>query len=1254
MSKFFVICVCLLLTSLSIGKGDAPAPSSLDDIELIRTGLVRRIGPYSKIEDKAINGLIQDRDGFIWVATIFGVYRYDGVDFVDYTDKFNRPANRQEKLVFSMIVDSNGVLWFGTFKDLYRYDRKYDKIVKIEGVGSSWVVCEDPFRRICILDANGILKMYSIDGENLVECDYTLLEGFRKESLGFSSLSFDSSGKGWLIERGGTLIPIVCTENSVELADREPLKLDLSEGSVIKCSLFEGDSLWVGTNPGGLYRFNVSNGEVEHYSKNNVNKTLWLPGNRVGWIKKDNRDRIWVGVYDSAVALFVPSEKRFEKISYTKSGITKYGRASPMSSAFDRDGNLWIGSLNLGLFYVDLEPTLFSYENLISESGEDFGADYVNAYLEATDGSKWVGLRGNGLSRKVDGRLSVNVPYGGKTRGNGTGEIVSIAEDDNGRIWAGAGDGSLLVYDSSTQKTKFLERSILHNFPVYVMLPGADSMWLGLNGRLVKVDCSTFEVESQIEGVGSVVRSLFWGPKGRLWVGTQDGLYIYDFEIGDFLKRENGQRLRLFSGRITDVEFLDSGKVWVASYGGGLRLFSEKFKTESTITVRDGLPSEAIASIEVDGQGVFWLGTRSGVLALDPDTKKFVNFDIEDGLQSNRFEPMVSTRREDGSFVFPSSKGLLILNPRFGFAEKKLLKPHLTLVEVLDQEVVIEENSEIIDSAIGVAESLLLKHYENVFSVSYTAINYEKKGRTWFRYRLLGLDSNWSPPTMEKKASFANLSSGEYTLELMASNDPNEWFGEVRRLRVTVLPSFWTRWWVLLGCAVCAIGLFYLVILLRTRHLNRRRNELERLVATRTSIIEERNAEILGQNQELAKHRNDLENMVEERTRDLIKAKEQAEQADHLKSAFLANMSHEIRTPLNAIVGFSQMLASLDRDDGGVGNEYAEVISDSADGLAHLIDDILDISKLESGQLDVAVRSFNVLDLCRTLNTEYKRRLQEIEKPISLIFESSMLESVYVKADPHRTRQVLVNFLDNALKFTQEGSISIQITQLGEWATVAIRDTGIGIAEKDQKNVFDRFRKLESNGDVLFRGAGLGLAISHKLAELMGGSIELKSELGKGSVFSLSLPLADEGVFLKVPKRRAARKSYNLKGVTVAVAEDEFANFSLIEHILKPVGVTVSRAVDGLDLVEMFDAGFVCDLVVMDLQMPRMDGVEAMRQVKARFPDLPIIAYTADALVYNREKAMAEGFDDYLSKPIRKDDLLSVIESLCGRFSDTE
>jgi PAS domain S-box-containing protein len=420
-------------------------------------------------------------------------------------------------------------------------------------------------------------------------------------------------------------------------------------------------------------------------------------------------------------------------------------------------------------------------------------------------------------------------------------------------------------------------------------------------------------------------------------------------------------------------------------------------------------------------------------------------------------------------------------------------------------------------------------------------------------------------------------------------------------------------------------------------------NKLAALVIVR-DITQKKKTE-----EELERYRNHLEDIIKQRTIQLqkeISERKVAEESDRLKTAFLSNMSHEIRTPMNAIISFSNFLKEPDIPQ-KQREEYLDYILSSGQSLLNLINDIIDISKIEAKQLNIAEKHCNVNSLLEELYKLFEETRKSLEKNNISILLSIPDKNVQISlyTDPYRLKQIISNLIDNSLKFTDTGSIDFGYEIINDSIVFFVKDTGIGIPEDKKEYIFKRFGKIETLGKNL-SGTGLGLAISKNLSRLLNGELWVESKEGKGSKFYLKLPFTNSKEFEEKEATTSKNKgNYNWKGKKILIAEDEDLNFKVLQISLRKTNVDIIRAYNGKEALEIIHHSSDIDLILMDIQMPVMDGYDAMTSIKKIEPNLPIIAQTAFALLEEQKHCLDMGFNDYISKPISTEELFQKIEA---------
>jgi signal transduction histidine kinase/ligand-binding sensor domain-containing protein/CheY-like chemotaxis protein len=1204
----------------------------------------------TSISDNRIRSICEEGPGVLLIGTRGGLNRFilDAEEFVAYKHDPEDKNSLANNVIFKVFKDSDGDIWVCTWGGGLDKVEKVD--VKRNGIVSSSYnfIHHKPqegkasISSLKVADIaegeKGILWIATRTGLNKYDKKTKSFKEYKYEennpksisSNNVSSVSVDHKGNVWVGTWGGGLnLYDPLSDGFIRFQDSKDVPLGIGNG-LLKALYCDNDGdIWVASWGSGLFKilppeqplastlFPSDEKNINTYrfleNVNNPYDPNTISSNTIYSVYEDKTGVMWVGVNWGGINKFEKGSNRIKQVYQIKGGENTMVGNVVYSLHLDRDGSLWIGT-EKGLNYYNTKTGKYELFEHIRGNKQSISSNIVYSIAEDKNGTLWLGTL-HGLN-KFNRKTKKFKRYYEDEENPGNTHIQHIFIDKDGILWIGNYGGGLFRFDPVSEQFKVYlnepgnDRSLSDNI-IWHIIEDDYNLWLGTaNGGLNKFNKSTekftrflYDPSDSNSINDNYVLSLYIDNSDNFWVGTPKGL--------------------------NKLELNDKGEV----------VFIKKF---------DDIGPTNCNGIVEGSPGELWVTTSDGLFKLNIHTKDLIKYDLDDGLQNMEFS--FNTIIKDsltGNIFAGGVKGFNVFNP--SKLKKNTIEPQVNIVklEIFNKPVEVgqEINGRVIlDKSISYLDELVLSYKEYVISFEISAMHFQSPKGNQYAYYLEGFESGWNYVKNKRSVTYTNLKPGKYTFYYNASNSDGVWNIMPGKLDLVIKPPFWQTLVFRIALVLIIVISIYFIYLYRVKSFKQNQRQLEENVVKRTEqlsmankMLEEKQEEISSQNEELLIHRLNLEKLVEDRTSELQEALIKAEESDKLKSAFLANMSHEVRTPMNAIVGFSSMLndEELPKDEKQF---YIRMIKNSSDSLLTLIDDILDISRIEANQLVLHEEVFCIGEIFEELFKYYD---MYNEKDIEIKYVKSN-SKIYINNDSVRFRQVMNNLLNNAVKYTEEGYVEFGYEIDGKFVIVYVKDTGIGIKDVNFEKIFNYFQKID-NSVKIYEGTGIGLSVSKKLAELMGGDISLESKYNSGSTFYFRLPEVVRSE--KSEKEAPMFLQLDLSHLKIILAEDENNNYLLAERILRNTKAEILWAQNGEEAVRLVKESRVegdC-IVVMDIKMPVMNGVEAKTHIKDLDKNIPVIAMTAYAQAGDKQRFLKEGFDNYISKPFNKDRLMKVL-----------
>jgi len=1266
----FVFTLFLFLTSLTTiayAQGGDPPPG------LEPTLRFSHLTTDDGLAQNSISAILQDRRGFMWIGTQNGLSRFDGYRFITYQHDPDNPNSLHNNSVSSLIEDEQGHIWIVGRQGVTIFDPLTETFTPYQLNRNRPPGLANPGFFSIFQDSQGDFWFGGPPPASLFKLEsttQTIIPYFRRPD---NPAGFQGGGV-WQIAQDSAKNLWLATDNALTKFNLQTEQFsyfspDPDERRLATLIIDSEGNFWLGGFL-GLYRFNPQTEQFTHY-----------PGpTQINRLLVDDTGSIWVSSLDG-LFLFDPHTEQFIRAFYHNPADPNSLSSNRTTALYQDDGGVvWIGTTDDGLNLFNPRQTRFTHYQHLPNNPATLAEDQVLALAGDAAGRLWVAT-GSVLNQidLAEGRIAHFQPVLDNEQPN----IRAIQPDQAGYLWLGGSGRHLFRFDPITgQFTPYpLPARPSHLQPgppmevVALAVDHNDALWIAvIRDGLYKLDPYREKFQAYgptrnpiagpvparpdpSEPLASEITALYLDHTGQLWLGYQQGLISrLDPQTGIFTHFPPQPGL----GLIEAIHQDQAGLMWLATQTG-LVSFDPATEKITRYTDKHGLPTSYVDGILEDQAGNLWLSTQKGLSKFDPQHVNFRNFDVSDGLQGNEFSGRAAWQASDGRMFFGGTHGLTAFYP--DQIEDNPYQPPIVLTEVrLFNEPLTIGRDSLLPQALDYTEQLIFDYNQNIISFDFAALSYAAPHKNRYRHKLEGLENEWNEVGSDRRfATYTSLPPGNYIFRVQGSNNDGVWSEHEVALALTITPPWWeTVWFRALGL-VALVGLIYGGYHWRVQSIEQRNRQLEQQVAVRT--------EELAQAKEAAEE-----------------ARYAAEAANRAKSTFLANMSHELRTPLNAIIGFTQIIArnaSLPPEQ----QDHLGTINRSGEHLLSLINQVLDLSKIEAGRMVLDETVFDLHQLLTDLESMF--RLRANQKRIGLVFERSPDVPRTIRTDEVKLRQVLINLLNNALKFTKEGSVSLKVSNklpsvTGNTETLdtnisdtckllfVISDTGPGITPEEMDSLFEAFAQTET-GRRAQEGTGLGLPISRRFVQLLGGDeirVESPAQLsvggkgGPGTIFAFEIQVEVINLAYMDSEQSTKELSSEIDGRVVGLApdqpryrllivDDEPVNRQLLRELLAPLGFDLREAENGQQAIDIWQE-FQPHLIWMDMRMPVLDGYEATKIIKSKLETRDsehktvIIAITASSFEEDKADILAAGCDDFLRKPFRENTLFQMMSQHLG------
>ncbi|KAF2515566.1 two-component regulator propeller domain-containing protein [Flavobacterium foetidum] len=1161
------------------------------------------------LSNNSIISIYQDNEGFMWFGTYDGLNRYDGYNFKVFRNRINDKKSLSFNTIYNIEGDSKNNIWIGGTNGICIYDKKKAVFhtVRYKSGNAKTEVLQDIIHQMRCVSEKLVLVASQKQGLLAFENGSFIGNHIPLISLGnrMSINNYDAVAIQENREKTGCYVYVrnigVCTYDY----KAKDLKLVFPLSIGVKAMKLTADgNLLLGTDE-GLFSLNTKTGSVsDNYFTNKCSVTDILI---------DKKGKTWLTTDGCGIFYINQNNKPLpynEQLAKSNSVWSLYE---------DKSGNKWFGSLRGGISMLSDTPKYFKSIRYHAKEPAD---NFILSFCEDEKKNVWVGTDGAGL-KYWDRKNNTYTNYGTSL----SSPFITGIIRDNNDIWISTWAGGINKISKKTNNvkhyncyntyTKQIEKNIW-----FVFKDSKANIWASATneGSLYLLDRSTDSFvlfDKNIDNLQCMTET----SDGKLWAGNYSTLLSIEKETRKITKKVIGNPIRCI--------YEDKDKnLWIGTQEGGLLLFNRKKNTFKRLTIDDGLPSNTVLRLLEDKYGNLWMSTYHGICRYDKKSKTFRNFSVNDGLQSNQFSFNAGIKLSSGEFLFGGINGFNIFYPETikGFSQKN----NVLLTDFYVNNQLIEESKAEIDIDSDKIKDVSLEYDQTTLSLEFVALDYNNSDKINYAYFLEGWDEQWNYVGQTRKANYSRLPEGKYTFKVKTTNFQGGWNKEVSLVSITVLPPWYRTWWAYTFYLAAIVGILFL-------YLNYNKNKEKLKYKVKIAELESK------------------------------KEKEIAEK----QASMFTYISHEFRTPLSLIINPLKKAVQKENVENGSSGSDLAIAHRNARRLLSLVDQLLLLRKAENDADSLRLSPIDVNNLSNEVYQCFVNQAKEKQISYNLVMPE---HEITIIGDYEKIEISLFNLMSNAFKYTPfGGEINLTVTENDDEVFLEITDSGDGIDKKDIDVIFEKFKQINSKVSV-GTGFGIGLYIVKYFVDKHKGSVTCSSETGKGSTFKLTF-LKGNSHFeaAEITNEKPQRSQLFDELIPDEIEEPTVIN-SVSESDFKKIMLTEKRTVLVIDdnaeirayLIKLFSDNYIVysaengeeglkltkkhmpDLVISDITMEEMDGLELCRKIKEdnALSHIPVILLTASKNPETHLQGINEGADDYITKPFDDDILTARVESL--------